>query len=60
MDRERTDTWENDGKTDLMARAKVKSDAILSSHFPNYFGDADATVREEFPILLSSINMRRT
>ncbi len=52
MDRERTDTWEKSGKTDLLTRAKVKSDEILNTHFPNYFGDADAQVRNEFPISL--------
>lgn len=58
MDRERTDTWEQAGKTDLMARAKAKSDAILESHFPNYFGAEDARVREEFPIILDAVAMR--
>ncbi|MCP4046741.1 MAG: trimethylamine methyltransferase, partial [Gammaproteobacteria bacterium] len=53
MDRERTDTWEKSGKTDLLTRAKVKSDEILNTHFPNYFGDADAQVRDEFPISLA-------
>ncbi|MCP5086116.1 MAG: trimethylamine methyltransferase [Rhodobacteraceae bacterium] len=59
MDRERTDTWENEGKSTLMDRARIKSEAILSSHFPNYFGDADAKVREEFPILLDADQMFR-
>ena len=59
MDRERTDTWENSGKTDLLERAKVKSDAILNSHFPNYFGAADAQTRDEFPILIGADEMQR-
>jgi len=59
MDRERTDTWENSGKTDLLERAKVKSDAILNSHFPNYFGAADAQTRDEFPILMAADEMQR-
>ncbi len=58
MDRERTDTWENAGKTDLMTRARTKSDAILDSHFPNYFGAADAQARAEFPILLDAETMK--
>ncbi|MDU8929954.1 trimethylamine methyltransferase family protein [Alisedimentitalea sp. MJ-SS2] len=59
MDRERTDTWENAGKTDLFQRAKIKSDGILTRHFPNYFGDADAKVREEFDILMTPEEMQR-
>lgn len=58
MDRERTDTWENTGKTDLMTRAKTRSDAILNNHFPNYFGAADVQVRDEFPIVLDAIAMK--
>lgn len=58
MDRERTDTWEQAGKTDLMTRAKAKSDAILDSHFPNYFGAADVQVRDEFPIQLDAVAMQ--
>jgi trimethylamine--corrinoid protein Co-methyltransferase len=57
MDRERTDTWERDGKTDLMTRARKKSDAILGSHFPNYFGAADRQVRDDFPIILDAAEM---
>ncbi|WP_263723124.1 trimethylamine methyltransferase family protein [Albidovulum sediminicola] len=59
MDRERTDTWEREGKTDLMARAREKSQAILGAHFPNYFGAADAQVRADFPILLDADAMKR-
>ena len=59
MDRERTDTWEREGKTDLMARAREKSQAILGAHFPNYFGAADAQVRADFPILLDAEAMKR-
>ena len=59
MDRERTDTWEAEGRTDLMDRATRKADAILGSHFPNHFGDADATARAEFPILLDADAMTR-
>ncbi|WP_406645520.1 trimethylamine methyltransferase family protein [Aliisedimentitalea scapharcae] len=59
MDRERTDTWETEGKTDLLERARVKSDAILNSHFPNYFGAADAQVRSEFDIVFEADTMTR-
>ena len=52
MDRERTDTWEAEGKTDLLERAKAKSDAILGSHFPNYLSAVGETIRSEFLILL--------
>jgi trimethylamine--corrinoid protein Co-methyltransferase len=59
MDRERTDTWENEGKTDLLDRARDKANSILDSHFPNYFGASDAQVREEFPIVMSLESMAR-
>lgn len=58
LDRERTDTWEDDGKTDLLERARGRSDDILGRHFPNHFGDADAIVRDEFPIRLEPKSMR--
>lgn len=59
MDRERTDTWENEGKTDLLDRASEKANSILDSHFPNYFGAFDTQVREEFPIALSAEELKR-
>ena len=59
MDRERTDTWENEGRTDLLQRARQSADEILNSHFPNYFGTADAQVRDEFDILMSPDEMKR-
>ena len=59
MDRERTDTWEGQGKTDLFQRAKTRSDEILGRHFPNHFGAADTTVREEFDILTPPDAMKR-
>lgn len=59
MNRERTDTWEKEGKPDLMERAKAKSDKILDSHFPNYFGAADAQVRAEFPIVMDAAGMKQ-
>lgn len=59
MDRERTDTWENEGKTDLLDRARDKANSILDTHFPNYFGAADAQVREEFSIVMSTEDMAR-
>ena len=59
MNRDRTDTWEGDGRPDLMRRAKAKSDRLLDSHFPNYFGAADALVRAEFPILLDVTAMEK-
>ncbi|MEM6578531.1 MAG: trimethylamine methyltransferase family protein [Pseudomonadota bacterium] len=58
MDRERTDTWENEGKSDLMTRAKLKADTILRDHYPNYFGAMDAKARDEFPIKLAPVAMR--
>ncbi|AXT28298.1 trimethylamine methyltransferase [Ruegeria sp. AD91A] len=57
MDRERTDTWENEGKSDLLDRARDKANSILDSHFPNYFGASDTQVREEFPIVMSAESM---
>ena len=59
MDRERTDTWENEGKTDLLGRARESANSILSSHFPNYFGDNDNKVREAFDIILTADEMKR-
>jgi len=59
MDRERTDTWEGQGRQDLMERAQAKSNSILTSHFPNYFGSADKQVRDEFPILMDAAAMLR-
>jgi trimethylamine--corrinoid protein Co-methyltransferase len=58
LDRERSDTWEKEGKIDLLERASQSADAILNSHFPNYFGAVDAKVREEFPIALSADEMK--
>lgn len=54
MDRERTDTWEQRGRVDLHQRAGDRAREILASHRPNYFGDADARVRREFPVLLET------
>ncbi|MBT7906404.1 MAG: trimethylamine methyltransferase [Marinovum sp.] len=59
LDRERSDTWEKEGKTDLLERARQSADAILTAHFPNYFGAADAQVRQEFPIVLSADEMMK-
>lgn len=59
MNRDRTDTWETEGKPDLMSRAGEKAAAILTSHFPNYLGPADARIREEFPIVLDAKAMNR-
>ena len=58
MDRERTDTWEGAGKTDLLDRARARADEILTTHHPNYFGAADAQVRETFPVLLPPDQMK--
>ncbi len=57
MDRERTDTWEGEGKSDLLERAHIKSKAILHSHFPNHLTAVDTQVRDEFPILLDAASM---
>ena len=59
LDRERSDTWEKEGKTDLLERARKSSDEILNAHFPNYFGAADPKVRDEFSIFLSADEMMR-
>ena len=60
MDRERTDTWEKEGKTELFDRATISVKQLLSDHFPNYFGSLDEQVRREFPILLSKEQMSYT
>ncbi len=59
MNRDRTDTWEAEGSPDLMSRAKARADGILDRHFPNYFGENDRRVRDEFPILLDAEEMTR-
>jgi len=59
LDRERSDTWEKEGKIDLLERARKSSDEILNAHFPNYFGAADSKVRDEFSIFLSADEMMK-
>lgn len=53
MNRNQTDKWEKDGSLDLFERSKAVTNDILSTHYPNYFGNAlDAKIRETFPIRL--------
>ena len=59
MNREPTDGWEKSGRSSFYTEAKEKSEKILATHFPNYFGDFDNQVRSEFPILLEISNMKK-
>lgn len=60
LDRERTDTWEREGKSDLLGRASARANDILDTHFPNYFGENEQIARDEFPILLQNEAMTET
>ena len=58
MDRTPTDQWEKEGSQDLFARSRETVDEILSSHYPNFFGESvDAKIRQEFPIHLPKSKM---
>ena len=58
MDRTPTDQWEKEGSQDLFSRSRETVDEILSSHYPNFFGDSvDARIRQEFPIHLPKSQM---
>ena len=59
MNREPTDGWEKGGRSSFYTEAKEKSEKILASHFPNYFGDFDNKVRSEFPIKLETSDMKK-
>ena len=43
----------------INALSVQSADAILTAHFPNYFGAADTQVRQEFPIVLSADEMMK-
>ncbi|MEM9714994.1 MAG: trimethylamine methyltransferase family protein [Pseudomonadota bacterium] len=51
-DRDEPRTWAENGAKDAWARAKETAKEILASHHPNYCGDADAAIRDRFPVLL--------
>ncbi|NBP95777.1 MAG: trimethylamine methyltransferase, partial [Gammaproteobacteria bacterium] len=58
MDRSPTDQWEAEGSEDLLEKSKKISREILSSHYPNYFGQkADALIRDRFPIKITAQEM---
>jgi trimethylamine--corrinoid protein Co-methyltransferase len=58
MDRTPTDQWEKEGSQDLFSRSQERVDEILSSHYPNFFGDSvDVRIRQEFPIHLPKSQM---
>ncbi|MEM7210092.1 MAG: trimethylamine methyltransferase family protein [Pseudomonadota bacterium] len=48
------DEWEADGRPDLHAIARAKTQEILSSHLPSHLAaETDAKLRERFPIRLA-------
>ena len=52
-DRDSPIAWEGNGKPDLMAKAVVMRDQILSSHFPGHISEeTDRALRDDFPIAL--------
>ena len=59
MDRSPADQWEAEGAHDLFERSRKASREILAAHYPNYFSpQADALIREKFPIKIPSEDMR--
>jgi trimethylamine--corrinoid protein Co-methyltransferase len=52
-DRSAPDVWAEEGATDIWARARVRARAVLADHHPDHVtADADAAIRERYPILL--------
>ncbi len=52
-DRTSPKEWAERGSTDVIQKAQLRVDEILSNHFPRYVDDAtDALLREQFPIRL--------
>ncbi len=52
-DRGSLDEWEEEGRRDILERARQRACAILSSHYPEYIdARADAAIRQRFPIRL--------
>ena len=57
-DRTSPKEWAEQGSTDVIQKAQLRVDEILSSHFPRYIDDAtDSMLREQFPIRLPRESM---
>ncbi len=58
MDRSPSDQWEIEGSQSMFERSKTIARDILSSHYPNYFGEeTDARLRQSYPIRIESSDM---
>ncbi len=58
-DRNTISGWQEDGATDMAARAHAKADIILARHFPGHVSDStDAALRGRFNVLLPREAMR--
>ena len=58
-DRRTYDDWKDAGKRDLFDLAHERVAKLLSQHYPVYIDPAaDAKIRERFPIMLKSEDMR--
>jgi len=58
-DRRTAGEWESGGKEDVMDLAHRRVRKILSSHYPEYIGEAaDRRIRDRFPIRLDPADMR--
>ncbi len=52
-DREDPDSWREQGSTDIQERARARVAEVMERHYPSHISnDADARVRQHFPILL--------
>jgi len=57
-DRLDSDSWEEQGSIDMMARAQQRVKQVLSAHYPDHLDKpGDAAIRRKFPILLESKDM---
>jgi trimethylamine--corrinoid protein Co-methyltransferase len=57
-DRSSPKEWIEKGSTNMVQRARVRTEAILAEHYPRHIdADLDARIRREFPIRLPLKNM---
>ncbi len=58
-DRNTPDVWQEGGSLDIGERARERAREILDEHYPEYITpEADAKIRERFPIALEPADMR--
>ena len=58
-DRRTPEEWVAAGSPDIRQQAGHRVKSLLSNHYPNYIDPAvDAKIREKFPILLDSSDMK--